>query len=124
MPLACTGQKLQVQSGASACQIDANGCATTGTGQLGNGNNEQCTIRVNVAGYLTATKFDIDTGYEVGVTISGSKTPYQGRNGPRNVAVAAGATFHWNSFARSVTNGWTICWAPDGALRCFDPSLS
>ena len=92
-------------AGASFCQIDANGCATDGAGEHGNG--EECTIQVNQAGYLTATEFDTEPGYRDYVTINGWW--YEGRSGPYREAVSAGSTFQWHS-DYSVTNaGWTIC---------------
>jgi hypothetical protein len=95
---------LEVTAGASFCQIDANGCATDGAGE--HGNDEACTIQVNAAGYLTATEFDTESGYDF-VTIGG--TPYQGGIGPHGVAASAGSAFQWQSDG-SVTNaGWTIC---------------
>ena len=95
---------LEVTAGASFCQIDANGCATDGAGP--HGNDEACTIQVNAAGYLTATEFDTESGYDF-VTIGGTR--YQGRSGPLAVAASAGSTFQWQSDG-SVTNaGWTIC---------------
>jgi hypothetical protein len=105
---------LEVASGSSFCQIDANGCATDGAGD--HGNNEACTIRVNVAGTLTATEFDTQSGYDF-VTIGGTR--YQGRSGPHVVTASAGSTFAWYS-DRSVTKrGWTICLTanqPSGAM--------
>jgi len=95
---------LAVTVGDNFCQIDANGCATDGAGEHGNG--EDCTIQVGVDGVLTATQFDTESGYDW-VNISGTR--YQGRTGPNGVAVAAGSNFTWRSDF-SVTNaGWTIC---------------
>ena len=95
---------MQVTAGETFCQIDANGCATDGAGE--HGNDEACTVQVNQAGYLTATEFDTESGYDY-VTIGGTR--YEGRNGPYGVAVGAGSTFQWQS-DHSVTNaGWTIC---------------
>ena len=93
---------LQVQSGASYCQIDADGCAV----DLGYGNNERCTIRVSTAGTLTATRFNTERGND-GVTIGGHS--YSGSTGPSNVAVTAGSTFTWSSDGSNTDIGWTIC---------------
>ena len=114
---------LQVQSGASYCQIDADGCAV----DLGYGNNERCTIRVSTAGNLTAIRFHTERSYDV-VTIGGHS--YSGSTGPSNVAiaVAAGSTFTWSSDNSNTADGWTICLqavnpdGPGGELR--DPCSS
>jgi len=95
---------LEVTSGSSFCQIDANGCATDGAGD--HGNNEACTIRVNVAGTLTAHQFDTESGYDH-VTIGGRR--YEGSTGPNGVAVAANSTFAWQSDVSITNSGWTIC---------------
>ena len=101
---------LAVTVGANFCQIDANGCATDGEGAHGNG--EACTVRVAAAGFVTATQFDTESGYDW-VNISGTR--YQGRTGPNGVAVAAGSVFTWRSDG-SVTNaGWTICFRKTSA---------
>ena len=94
-------------SGTRFCQIDANGCATDGTGR--HGNREYCTVRVAVAGLLTATQFRTESCCDF-VTIGGTR--YRGSTGPRNVLVAAGSSFTWRT-DHSVTNeGWTICLRP------------
>ena len=95
---------LEVISGSRFCQIDANGCATDGAGD--HGNNEACTIRVNVAGTLTAHQFDTESGYDH-VTIGGRS--YAGSTGPNGVAVAAGSTFTGRSDRSIINSGWTIC---------------
>lgn len=97
---------LSVVSGSSYCSIDSNGCATDGYGN--HGDNEACTIRVGVAGTLTATQFETESGYDY-VTIG--ETQYQGRTGPSSVAVAAGSTFSWRSDGSGTYSGWTICLA-------------
>ena len=51
LPGGCTG--LELTSGSSFCEIDANGCATDGGGAYGN--DERCTIQVTADGTLTAT---------------------------------------------------------------------
>ena len=92
---------LEVTAGATFCQIDANGCATDGAGE--HGNNEECTIHVNQAGYLTATEFDTESCCDY-VTIGGTR--YQGYNvGPYGVAVSAGSAFNFSggAMARSPT---------------------
>ena len=108
--LVSTCKGLEVTSGANFCQIDANGCATDGEGAHGNG--EACTISVTAAGFVTATQFDTESGYDY-VAIGGTR--YQGRAGPNGVAVAAGSFFTWRSDG-SVTNaGWTICFRKTSA---------
>ena len=98
---------MSVISGTRFCQIDANGCATDGTGRHGNG--EYCTVRVAVAGLLTATQFRTESCCDY-VTIGGNS--YRGSTGPSNVVVAAGSNFTWRT-DHSVTNeGWTICLTP------------
>ena len=95
---------MQVTAGGNFCQIDANGCATDGAGE--HGDNEACTIQVNQAGYLTATEFDTESGYDY-VTIGGAR--YEGYVGPDGVAVSAGSTFQWQSDVACTYAGWTIC---------------
>ena len=94
-------------SGRQFCEIDANGCATSGIGgrlrQNTYGNNERCTIRVQSAGTLSALVFDVAppywndlrTGYNDYVDVDGTK--YFGRDGPNGHAVAAGSTITWFS---------------------------
>ena len=106
---------LQVMGGTSYCHLDVNGCATDGAGD--HGNNEYCTIRVAANGFLTATQFNTESGYDY-VTIDGTR--YQGSTGPSGVAVAAGSNFTWHSDL-SVTNaGWTICLSK---MRSCDPTV-
>jgi len=95
---------LTVASGASFCQIDANGCATDGAGE--HGDDEACSIRASAAGTLTATQFDTESCCDR-VNISG--TLYRGSTGPDGVAVAAGSTFTWLSDHSVTRAGWTIC---------------
>ena len=97
---------LAVTVGANFCQIDANGCATDGEGAHGNG--EACTVRVAAAGFVTATQFDTESGYDW-VNVSGTR--YQGRTGPNGVAVAAGSLFTGRSDSSVTRAGWTICWS-------------
>ena len=107
----CLSIGLEVTSGSSFCQIDAN-CATDGAGA--HGNNEACTIRVGAAGTLTATEFHTESCCDY---VNISDILYRGNTGPNGVAVAAGSTFAWGSDG-SVTNaGWTICL---GKMRCCD----
>lgn len=110
---------LQVASGSDDCEIDANGCATDGPGNYGNG--ERCTIRVNAAGTLTATEFETSNRNDY-VTIG--RTSYFGSTGPSNVAVAAGLTFTWRSNAGNRGLGWTICLTPTGTNHSYiyDPT--
>ena len=97
-------QALTVTAGSDYCAIDADYCATDGPGDHGNG--ELCTIRVAARGFVTASEFDTESGYDW-VTIGDAQ--YQGSTGPISVAVAANSTFTWRSDG-SVTNaGWTIC---------------
>ena len=91
-------------AGASFCQIDANGCATDGAGE--HGNDEECTVQVNQAGYLTATEFETESSYDY-VTIDGTR--YEGLIGPHGVVVSAGSTFQWQSDGSGNNAGWTIC---------------
>ena len=93
-----SGGALSVTNGANFCQIDANGCATDGAGEHGNG--EACTIRVTAAGFLTATAFDTESGFDY-VTIAGTR--YHASNGPNDVEVSANSTFTWRSDV-TVTN--------------------
>ena len=103
-------------TGATDCQIDANGCATDGAGN--HGNNEACTVRVPQAGTLTATEFSTESGYDIVAILHGIGTwnsydvQYSGEVGPRNVNVAAGSMVVWRSDTSTVGAGWTICWAP------------
>ena len=100
---------LEVTSGESFCQIDANGCATDGAGA--HGNNEDCTIRVNLAGTLTATQFDVEPHVSCGfdaISID-TNSSYCGGAGPSGVSVAAGSTFAWRSDHSVTPAGWTIC---------------
>ena len=101
-----TGAGLEVISGWSYCQIDAAGCATDGVGE--HGNDEACTVQVNIDGYLTATEFDTEPGYDY-VTIGVAR--YQGNGGPSGVAVTAGSTFTWQSDGSITNAGWTICFS-------------
>ena len=48
-----------VTAGSQYCAIDADGCATDGNGD--HGDHTACTIRVNHAGTLTATEFDVES---------------------------------------------------------------
>ena len=98
---------LEVTSGGSFCQIDDSGlCATDGVGE--HGNDEACTVQVNIDGYLTVTEFDTEPGYDY-VTIGGAR--YQGNGGPSGVAVTAGSTFTWQSDGSITNAGWTICFS-------------
>ena len=102
---------LRVTSGSEFCQIDAN-CATDGAGA--HGNNEACTIHVDVAGTLTATQFDTEHEYDY-VTIG--EISYHGSTSPSGVAVAAGSNFTWRSDGSVVNAGWTICLAGNEPSR-------
>ena len=87
---------MRVVSGTSYCQLDENGCVTDGPGDYGD--DEDCTVKTNVAGSLTAT--DFSTEYNVdGVTIGGIQ--YNGKDGPYRAAIAAGETFSWHSDGRT-----------------------
>ena len=59
-----------VTAGSQYCAVDADGCATDGNGDPGaididgpgeHGDHRACTIRVNHAGTLTATEFDVES---------------------------------------------------------------
>ena len=111
---------LTVTEGAEFCEIDSDGCATTGAD--GYGNREFCRVRVSHAGRLTATSFGTESccdnvpNYKTdSVTIDGtSYSGNRGTSGPRQHAVAAGSTFTWTSDATRVEgSGWVICWEPE-----------
>ena len=103
---------LTVVSGASYCTVSANGCVSDGAGNYGNG--EQCTIRVNFDGRLTATSFNTQTHHDritIGEAVySGSQT------GPQGVAVSAGSTFSWVSDTSVTGPGWVICYGPPAPM--------
>ena len=112
----CARVGLQVTAGEQFCEIDPNGCATDGAGSYGS--NEQCTIRVNVAGTLNATQFrtegrsfDTITIYNVDQYELGN---YGGVRGPSNVTVRAGSSFTWRTDGSMGFEGWTICLTPLG----------
>ena len=108
---------LEVTAGSSFCRIDANGCATTNGANAFYGDSEACTIRVAAAGFVNATQFDTEPGYDH-VTID--CTPYSGSNGPNDVRVAAGSTFTWSSDASaSDYAGWTICFRKKCVRSCI-----
>ena len=109
---------LEVTAGASFCQIDANGCATDGAGE--HGNDEVCTVQVNAAGYLTATEFETEPGYDY-VTISGTR--YSNRAGPSGVAAAADSTFTWRSDHSNTNAGWTICFGEMSSCDSINTGL-
>ena len=98
--------------GSGYCEIDSNGCATDGTGP--HGNNEVCSIRVDVAGTLFSTSFDTESDWDY-ITIGATR--YEGSTGPNGVAVAAGSTFSWRSDNSNTNAGWTICHAGMCHLR-------
>ena len=107
----CLTTGLQVQSGPSYCQIGADGCASTVGVQYTN--NERCTILVNAAGTLTATRFNTESQYDYvnigGTQYSGKVTDFFCDYHLANVAVAAGTTFSWYSDESNTADGWTIC---------------
>ena len=104
---ACIPQSpLRVTAGGEHCSVSGN-CATDGAGS--HGNNEACTIRVTVAGTLTATEFNTESGYDY--VVIGSRR-YQGTAGPNGVGVGAGSTFTWRSDGSVTNSGWTICLTP------------
>jgi hypothetical protein len=105
-PLTSTAN-MTVTAGASACQIDSNGCATDGSGDYGN--NERCTITVTTAGAVTATQYTVQTyyGYKYDyLTIAGTQYRY---SAPTNVAVSVGDTISWYSGNSGNGAGFTLC---------------
>ena len=109
---------LEVTSGSSFCEIDVDGCATDGAGE--HGNDEVCTVQVNAAGYLTATEFETEPGYDY-VTISGTR--YSNRAGPSGVAAAADSTFTWRSDHSNTNAGWTICFGEMSSCDSINTGL-
>ena len=57
----CFAPFMEVTVGSQHCTVDA-ACATDGDGD--HGNEEACTIQVNQAGTLTATRFDTQSGID------------------------------------------------------------
>ena len=106
-------------SPAGACRLGPeDDCFTDGAGNYGA--RESCTIRINVAGTLTATQFDTEPNYDT-ITIGG--TEYNGDTGPLLVAVAAGTSVAWRTDGSVTGDGWTICLTPDGTT-CWMPRLA
>ena len=103
---------LEVASGSSYCQIDANGCVTEGVGVYSNGEN--CIISSVVAGFLTAMEFNTEASYDF-ITIGANA--YSGTEGPRDIPIEAGSTFTWRTDGLVTAEGWTICLTPSGAMQ-------
>jgi hypothetical protein len=95
-------------SGSQHCEITQDGaCVTDGSGDYNN--NEQCTVRAEVAMLVSAQAgFSTESWFDW-VTLGG--TQYSGTSGPTGVAMNVGETLHWRSDETMFGTGFMICGA-------------
>ena len=106
---AATGGVLSLDSG--TCVIDGS-CATSPGFPSGYGDNEECSITVEAAGYMTATTFVTESLWDK-LTVDG--TDYSGSTGPFNQLVPSGAAVEWKSDPTGTAAGWRLCYSTSGA---------
>jgi hypothetical protein len=106
---AATGGVLSLDSG--TCVIDGS-CATSPGFPSGYGNNEECSITVEAAGYMTATTFVTESCCDK-LTVDDSD--YSGSTGPFNQLVPSGAAVEWKSDPTGTAAGWRLCYSIEAA---------
>eukprot|EP00492_Amphilonche_elongata_P005723 TRINITY_DN91_c0_g1_i11.p1 TRINITY_DN91_c0_g1~~TRINITY_DN91_c0_g1_i11.p1 ORF type:complete len:986 (+),score=193.47 TRINITY_DN91_c0_g1_i11:55-3012(+) len=90
------------------CEIDSNGCITDGSGDYGN--YEHCEIRVNAAGTLAVSQFNVEYHDDCAFDkLSVDGVDYCGTNSPDGVQVHVGSTILWDTDDSVQEQGWTIC---------------
>ena len=104
-----------------SCLLETNdACATTPNFPSKYGSGEDCSITVNADGFLSATVFATESGYDK-LTVEG--TVYSGSIGPSNQAVPSGATVQWESDSSEQSQGWRLCYSAE-AVFSFAPTTT
>ena len=90
------------------CAEDGDSCVTSPHYPESYGIDEQCSINITAAGFVTAAPFATEEDYDM-LEIDGHT--YSGAVGPTGVPVARGTLISWVSDYSSTGAGWRLCWS-------------